>query len=280
MILTLTIENFDSLQDGGPTTITLRGQGASVGRRGANDWVLPDPDRHISGHHFDVSFHAGAYYLTDVSTNGTFLRGQTYRLDGPHRIADGERFTVGHYVIAARLMPEATTAPVGHPAAAPRPPVAAAPVEAAAAPYPQEAPPSSFAPAPPAPASAMPPAAPPPMAQPLAVPPAQPAAPVSAPAFGQDDEAPDDPWDVFGSALETPGLQRPPSGLPGSAPQPQVPPAPSGGEGVRQAPSFAPGAQVRGLTQAPELAPPVDLPMPALGLLALGLLGAARLRKP
>lgn len=103
MTLTLRIENFDVLENGGPASITLHQKGCTVGRSGAMDWVLPDPARHISSHHFDIAFKDGAYYLTDVSTNGTFLHGQRYRLDGPHKIKAGDRFTVGHYVVVADL---------------------------------------------------------------------------------------------------------------------------------------------------------------------------------
>lgn len=119
MTLTLRIENYDKLEDGGPTWITLNGKGASIGRRPENDWVLPDPARHISGHHFDISFQGGQYFVTDVSTNGTFLQGQSHRLQGATPLAGGERIVVGHYVIVVELgagqsaAPPAATPPMG-----------------------------------------------------------------------------------------------------------------------------------------------------------------------
>lgn len=67
------------------------------------DWVLPDPAKHISGHHFDVAFRDGTYWLTDVSTNGTFVQGQQHRLEGPYRLQGGERLIVGHFVIAVEV---------------------------------------------------------------------------------------------------------------------------------------------------------------------------------
>ncbi|MCU0826905.1 MAG: type VI secretion system-associated FHA domain protein TagH [Tabrizicola sp.] len=99
MTLTLRIENFDVLEHGGPVSITLNQSGCDVGRSKAMSWVLPDPGRHISSHHFSVAFRDGGYWLTDVSTNGTFLQGSPYRLQGPHRLAIGDRLVVGHYVI-------------------------------------------------------------------------------------------------------------------------------------------------------------------------------------
>ena len=104
MTLTLKIENYDRLENGGPATITLERRGASVGRREAMDWVLPDPQRHISGHHFDVTYADGAYWLTDLSTNGTFLQGQRYRLEGPHRLSHGDRLVVGHYQLGQQYL--------------------------------------------------------------------------------------------------------------------------------------------------------------------------------
>lgn len=114
MTLTLKIENYDVLEDGGPAQITVQGSGLTAGRGGTMDWVLPDPGRHISTRHFEISFSNGAYFLTDVSTNGIFLKGQPYRLQGPHQIANNDRFQVGHYIVVALLggsMPAAPTPP-------------------------------------------------------------------------------------------------------------------------------------------------------------------------
>jgi len=120
MTLTLKIENYDVLEDGGPAQITVQGHGFSAGRSSAMDWVLPDPSRHISSRHFEVSFQNGAYYLTDVSTNGIFLKGQPYRLDGPHLIRDQDRFQAGHYIIVAHVARAGLSAgaPLGAPSQA------------------------------------------------------------------------------------------------------------------------------------------------------------------
>ncbi|WP_417280626.1 type VI secretion system-associated FHA domain protein TagH [Celeribacter sp.] len=101
--LTLRIENHATLPNGGPVSLTLSGGTAQVGRKSGMDWVLPDASRHISSHHFDVSFRDGRYYITDVSTNGTFLHGERYRLDSAHEVQDGDRYTVGQYIIRATL---------------------------------------------------------------------------------------------------------------------------------------------------------------------------------
>ncbi|MBQ2261476.1 MAG: type VI secretion system-associated FHA domain protein TagH [Loktanella sp.] len=103
MTLTLRIENITALEDGGPTWLALEGRGASVGRKRAMDWVLPDPSRHVSGHHFDIGYRDGVYSLTDLSTNGTFIEGTLHRLQGAVPLRGGERLLVGPYVIAVHL---------------------------------------------------------------------------------------------------------------------------------------------------------------------------------
>jgi type VI secretion system protein ImpI len=104
MGLTLKIENMTSLPDGGPLTYSVQGKrGLDIGRDQYLDWTLPDPSRFISGKHCEVRWHDGGYWLHDVSTNGTFLDGSDSRLKAPHRLRNGDRFAVGHYIISAAI---------------------------------------------------------------------------------------------------------------------------------------------------------------------------------
>jgi type VI secretion system FHA domain protein len=104
MTLTLHIENETSLPDGGPLSVSIKGKrGLDIGRDPYLDWTLPDPSRFISGRHCEVRWHDGAYWLHDISTNGTFLDGAESRLKAPHRLRNGDRFIIGQYVIAATL---------------------------------------------------------------------------------------------------------------------------------------------------------------------------------
>ncbi len=103
MTLTLRIENYRTLEGGSPIEVSSTGRSLRVGRASGMDWVLPDQTRFISSHHFDVDFHDGAWWLTDKSTNGTFLVGQPYRLDGPYRLSPGDRFQVGPYFVIVLL---------------------------------------------------------------------------------------------------------------------------------------------------------------------------------
>ena len=104
MALTLAIENETQLPDGGPTSIRVPGRsGIDIGRHQHLDWTLPDPDRTISGKHCEIRYHDGAYWLHDLSRNGTFVNGSDRRLHEPHRLRNGDRLEIGRYLIAVSL---------------------------------------------------------------------------------------------------------------------------------------------------------------------------------
>jgi type VI secretion system protein len=101
MTLTLTIDGIDALDNGQPGVLRLDRHGATIGRSPHADWSLPDARNRISSRHCEIAYRNGAYVLTDHSTNGTYLNGDDERLRAPHRIAHGDRFTIGHYAIVA-----------------------------------------------------------------------------------------------------------------------------------------------------------------------------------
>lgn len=104
MALRLAIENVTTLPDGGPVSIVVAGRrGIDIGRDAHLDWTLPDPNRFISGKHCEIRYEAGAYVLTDVSSNGTFLNGAPSRMREPHRLRDGDRILIGQYIVAVSL---------------------------------------------------------------------------------------------------------------------------------------------------------------------------------
>jgi type VI secretion system protein ImpI len=127
MSLVLTITNVPNLPDGGPISLTVRGErGVDIGRHPHLDWTLPDPDRIISGKHCEVRWREGGYWLHDVSTNGTFLNGSGRRMTGAHRLRDGDKLSIGRYIVAvaldgpeARSRPDVAPARVVHDAADP-----------------------------------------------------------------------------------------------------------------------------------------------------------------
>jgi type VI secretion system protein len=79
--------------------------GGSIGRAGDNDWVLPDPDRYVSGHHARIEFRDGQYWLTDTSSNGTYVNESNTPLAdlGPHALKDGDRLRLGDYELTVDL---------------------------------------------------------------------------------------------------------------------------------------------------------------------------------
>jgi type VI secretion system protein ImpI len=103
MTLRLAIENVDRLPDGGPLRTEVKGRGLDLGRDAHLDWTLPDPSRAISSKHCEIRFRDGGYWLHDVSTNGTFVNGAQYRLDGPYLLRDGDRLSIGPYIIAVSV---------------------------------------------------------------------------------------------------------------------------------------------------------------------------------
>jgi type VI secretion system protein ImpI len=122
MALILTIENEESLPNGAPVSVRLAGQRSlDIGRAANLDWTLPDPSRFISGKHCEVRFRDEAYWLYDVSTNGTFLNDNARRLQAPHRLCHGDRLSIGSYTIAVSFEeePKEDGLPSGHSSAAP-----------------------------------------------------------------------------------------------------------------------------------------------------------------
>ena len=110
MTLTLTIRNFDHLENGMPTELVLHRRGALIGRSPTCDWSLPDPRNYISSRHCEVTFADDFYTFTDISMNGTFLNGNPERMNAPRRIEQGDVFAIGQYEVAATLTGEAVAA--------------------------------------------------------------------------------------------------------------------------------------------------------------------------
>ena len=85
---------------------SLDGHGMSIGRGDDNDWVLPDPNRHLSKQHCKIDYRDGQYLLTDTSTNGIFVNHSPERLPrgASVRINDGDIIQLGSYQIVAGLV--------------------------------------------------------------------------------------------------------------------------------------------------------------------------------
>ena len=186
------------------------------------DWVLPDTSRHVSGHHFDVRYHDGAYWLTDASTNGTFMQGQHHRIQGPLQLRGGERLIVGHYIISVDAgMPAAQ--------AAPRPPVSQG------SGYQDDADPWDLGMQPQDPVNPIP------------------QAPANARAF--DDVA----QEFLQLSPQMPSPSRTPAAAPEAAPPPPAPEAPAGQPPIAPVPMPSPASPTPAPAPQPAASPP---PMP------------------
>jgi len=73
--------------------------GGSIGRGTDNEWILPDPERYLSGKHARVDFRAGTYVLVDTSSNGTYVNGAQVPLGKFHDyvLRDGDYVRLGEY---------------------------------------------------------------------------------------------------------------------------------------------------------------------------------------
>lgn len=105
MPLRLTITSYHKLTPGQRADMDLDRGELRIGRNPDNDWVLPDPERLVSGQHCVIQFRDGTYYLTDTSTNGVQLVNAGVRL---HRgnsepLQDGELVRLGEYDILVQI---------------------------------------------------------------------------------------------------------------------------------------------------------------------------------
>ncbi|HLD67344.1 MAG TPA: type VI secretion system-associated FHA domain protein TagH, partial [Pseudomonas sp.] len=105
MPLCLTITSYHKLTPGQCSQQQLGEGSLTIGRGPENDWVLPDPERLVSSRHCSIQFVDGAYYLTDLSTNGVLLvqSGLRLRRGGSERLQDGEVIRLGEYDLLAQI---------------------------------------------------------------------------------------------------------------------------------------------------------------------------------
>jgi len=78
---------------------TFNAQGGYIGRGANNQWVLPDPERFLSTKHCQISSQNGQYFVTDLSTNGTFINGSVEPLGKGNKalLKEGDVFALGEY---------------------------------------------------------------------------------------------------------------------------------------------------------------------------------------
>ena len=79
--------------------------GGTIGRATDNEWILPDPERYLSGKHARVDFRAGTYVLVDTSSNGTYVNGAQVPLGKYHDyvLKDGDYVRLGEYELLVSI---------------------------------------------------------------------------------------------------------------------------------------------------------------------------------
>ena len=87
---------------------TLSRASLSIGRGSGNDWVLADPDQHLSRTHCMIGFEQGQYWLTDLSTNGMLVNGSRTPTQRESRtvLTDGDSVVLGGYRLAVAEVDE------------------------------------------------------------------------------------------------------------------------------------------------------------------------------
>ena len=92
-------------------------QGGTIGRGQANTWILEDPEKFISSKHSQIIFENGYYYLSDLSTNGTFFNGSREPIGSGNRVVlkDGDRFTLGDYEFLVSMRNQGASQGFGEP---------------------------------------------------------------------------------------------------------------------------------------------------------------------
>ncbi|PSW05099.1 type VI secretion system-associated FHA domain protein TagH [Photobacterium lipolyticum] len=88
------------------TSFTFKKAGGTIGRGEYAEWFLPDTKRQISNIHATISFDDDSYFITDNSTNGTFLDGEDAPLNKgeAHPIHHGDSFKIGNYLMQVTLV--------------------------------------------------------------------------------------------------------------------------------------------------------------------------------
>lgn len=96
-----------------PETRTVSGGEFSVGRGPGVDWILPDPERLLSKHHFAIAYRGGNWQIADTSTNGTTLNRDPAPIGQAEvrTLHDGDRLSLGSYEIEVRLVEDAMQQP-------------------------------------------------------------------------------------------------------------------------------------------------------------------------
>ncbi len=105
MTLRLSVVSEHAIRLGQHSTKVFGVHGGTIGRGTDNAWILPDPERYLSGKHVRIDFRAGTYVLVDTSSNGTYINGAQVPLGKYHDyvLKDGDFVRLGEYELLVSI---------------------------------------------------------------------------------------------------------------------------------------------------------------------------------
>src|ERR1700730_17032592 len=105
MTLRLSVVSEHGIRLGAQSTKVFGVHGGSIGRGTDNEWILPDPERYLSGKHARIDFRAGTYVLVDTSSNGTYVNGAQVPLGKFHDyvLKEGDYIRLGEYELLVSI---------------------------------------------------------------------------------------------------------------------------------------------------------------------------------
>ncbi len=88
-----------------PQRREVRGGEFSIGRSQGNEWVIADPERHLSKNHCRLEYGDGEWQLRDLSTNGTFLNeaSEPVGRGAAQKLRNGDRIRFGLYELEVTI---------------------------------------------------------------------------------------------------------------------------------------------------------------------------------
>ena len=114
MAVTLHFQSTGTLP-GAAQPAKMLGESMTLGRADANDVVLPDPDKMISGRHCAIEDQDGNLVVIDLSTNGTFLNyGKLALGKTPTPLNNGDILSIGPYELLVEIVAD-QAAPLADP---------------------------------------------------------------------------------------------------------------------------------------------------------------------
>lgn len=104
-------------------------RGGKIGRSKTAKWTLNDPTKHMSNFHAEVTFKDGQYFLTDISSNGMFLKTpyKKFVKGVPMPLTQKSAVMIGDYVIGVKTIESDFSTPTTHNPSSETPPSAGIP---------------------------------------------------------------------------------------------------------------------------------------------------------